>query len=73
MHDSKQVQRESAPPRAGKACSVGDDGFQSMTARFTGPILTPGDLGNLHELVLLREFLEGPRGLPNVNKNGTRR
>jgi hypothetical protein len=77
MHDFQQAQApgsgDSSRDKKANACPVGDDGFQSMTARFTGPSLTPGDLGNLHELVLLQEFLEGPRGHPNLDANDKNR
>jgi len=43
----------------------GDDGFQSLSTRFRGRILSGEDLNALHQARLMREFLEGLSGQPN--------
>ena len=37
----------------------GDDGFQSLSTRFSGALLSPEDLTNRHEAQLIGEFFQG--------------
>jgi hypothetical protein len=68
---TKQIETDPAPARSKQ--TPGDDGFQSLSARFTGITLSPEDLSNLHQAQLIGEFFQGghPTGNSTADKGRT--
>lgn len=56
---NSQAHRRQAP---------GDDGFQSLSVRITDTTLSPNDLTNRQEAMLLGEFFETP--IPQIATTG---
>lgn len=59
MDTTQTGQKETHQTTTRRKQAPGDDGFQSLSTRFTGANLSPEDLTNRHEAQLIEEFFSG--------------
>ena len=59
MHTPQTEQEITDQTPAQGRQTPGDDGFQSLSARFRGKTFSPEDLTNRHEAQLIEEFFQG--------------
>jgi len=63
--DQKQTDTVPSPRRL----PPGDDGFQSLSTTLRGETLSPDQLENLHEALLLRDFFDGNKNSGTENNS----